>query len=106
MFLRFLTLPEMYVLKDMTIWIHNLLKDKNTVTQCHDEKNNCPGFLLFLGLSGIPLHRRQGKLPPECWICEAEQFSLALCLAVLGTVMQCYRFGEGLVFRDQQLSGP
>lgn len=40
-FLRFLTLPEIYVLKDMNIWIHSLLGVK---TQDHAEKNDCLGF--------------------------------------------------------------
>lgn len=68
LFLRFLTMPEMHMLKDMTIWMHTLLED---ITQYHDKTTFLDFFLdffLFLGLLGITLHRREGKIAPEFWM--------------------------------------
>lgn len=90
-FLKFLTLPEIYILKNMTIWIPSLLKIK---TQGHAEKNDCVGFLIFLGGVGIKLHSSQEKLIPE-FACGAERFAPALSLEVPGRVMRGPHFGRG-----------
>lgn len=97
--LRFLTLPEMYILKDVTVWLHSLLEDKNTMSW---QKNDCLGFYYFLDILALHCVNVKGNYYLS-FGCGAEQFSLAF--SVMGRVMQCCHFGEGLVFRDQQLSG-